>query len=109
MNKFEQELKNNNFLCSYCVKCNKTVWPPGDFCNRCFNEVIWRAVSRHAKLVEFSYKDKECFCIAEFDEGIRVMGSIEDAAKLEIGQSLFLLKCDYDGKEKFVFKAASMI
>jgi uncharacterized OB-fold protein len=109
MNKFEQELKNNNFLCSYCVKCNKLVWPPSDYCNKCFNEVVWRSVSRVAKLVEFSSKDKEYFCIAEFEGNIRVMGHIEDASNLQIGQPLFLEWCDYNGTEKFVFKALSKV
>lgn len=109
MNKFVQELKNNNFVCSHCVNCNKLVWPPSDFCNKCFNDVIWRPVSRFAKLVEFSSKDKECFCIAEFESDIRVMGRIENASNLQIGQSLLLVKCDYDEKEKFVFKPLSTI
>ena len=107
MTKFEQELKNNNFSCSYCTKCNKPVWPPNDFCNRCFNTVIWRPVPRSAKLIEFSSKNNEFFCIAEFEDGIRVMGKIENASGLKIGQSLSLVKCDYDGTEIFVFKQVS--
>jgi len=103
MNKFEQELKNNNFLCSYCNACNKLVWPPSDFCNKCFGEVIWRPVSRFAKLIEFSNKDNEFFCIAEFEDDIKVMGSIESISEPQIGQRLFLVKCDYDEKERFVF------
>jgi uncharacterized OB-fold protein len=107
MNKFEQELKNNNFLCSKCTKCNKLVWPPSDFCNKCLGEVIWEPLSRYAKVVEFSSKDSKYFCIAEFDGGIRVMGSIENVSDLCVGESLFLIKCDYDGKEKFVFEPVS--
>jgi uncharacterized protein len=109
MNKFEQELKNNNFLCSQCTKCNKLVWPPSDFCNKCFSEVIWRPVSRFAKLIEFSSKDNEFFCIAEFEGNIRVMGSVENIYNLQVGQSLFLIKCDYDGKERFMFRPASPV
>lgn len=104
MNKFEQELKNNNFLCSYCSKCSILVWPPSDLCNKCFSDVNWRPVLRTAKLIEFSRKDKEYFCIAEFEGKIRVMGNIENASNLQVGQSLILAKCDYDGKEIFVFK-----
>src|SRR5574340_1351823 len=107
MNRFEQELKNNNFLCSQCTKCDKLVWPPNDFCNKCFSNVIWRPVSRFAKIVEFSSKDNEFFCIAEFEDVIRVMGRIENASGLQVGQSLFLVKCDYDGKEIFVFQPVS--
>jgi uncharacterized OB-fold protein len=107
MNKFEQELKNNNFLCSHCTKCNKLVWPPSDFCNKCFSEVIWRPVSRFAKLVEFSSKNNEFFCIAEFEDSIRVMGRVENVSDLQVGQPLFLINCSYDGKEIFVFQPTS--
>ena len=104
MNKFEQELKNNNFLCSQCTKCDRLVWPPNDFCNKCFGNVIWHPVSRSAKIVEFSSKDKELFCLVEFEEGIKVMGRVESASELHVGQSLLLSRCDYDGKEIFVFR-----
>jgi uncharacterized protein len=107
MNKFEQELKKNNLLCSRCTKCNKLVWPPSDFCNNCFGEVIWQPISRNAKIVEFSRKNNKYFCIAEFEEGVRVMGSVENASNLHIGQSLILVKCDYDVGEKFVFEPFS--
>ncbi len=107
MNKFEQELKNNNFLCSQCPKCNKLVWPPSEFCNKCFGKVTWRPVSRFAKIIEFSNKDSEFFCIAEFEDGIKVMGRIENASNLQVGQKLFLAKCDYDKKEQFVFQIVS--
>lgn len=104
MTKFEQELKNNNFLCSHCTTCDKLVWPPSDFCNSCFSDVVWKPVSRFARLIEFSRKDNEYFCIAEFEENIRVMGSIQNSHNLKINQPLFLVKCDYDGIERFVFE-----
>lgn len=106
MNTFEQELKNNNFVCSSCPKCNKLVWPPSDFCNSCFGSVVWRQVTKTAKLVEFSRHDNEVFCIAEFEGNIRIMGSIKNASSLKIGQSLTLVKCDFDGKEKFILESA---
>ena len=69
MTKFEDELKNNNFVCSECTKCRHTVWPPSDFCNKCMGSVIWKPVSHKAKLVEFSSKDGKIFGIAEFEGG----------------------------------------
>ena len=105
MNIFQQELKNNNFVCSSCQKCNKLVWPPSDFCNSCFGSVIWRQVTKTAKLVEFSRQGNEVFCIAEFESGIRIMGSIQNAFNLKIGQSLNLIKCNFDGKESFIFES----
>ena len=109
MNKFEQELKNNNFLCSQCTKCNKLVWPPSEFCNKCFSGVSWRPISRYAKLIEFSSKDKKYFCIAEFEGCIRVMGSVKRRSDLQVGQTMILVKCDYDKKEIFEFEPISQI
>ncbi|MDE1872050.1 MAG: hypothetical protein KGH99_01065 [Thaumarchaeota archaeon] len=104
MNRFEQELKNNNFICSECPKCKKLVWPPSDYCNRCFGDVIWRQVSRDAVLLEYSHKNGEYFCMAELEGQIRIIGTIKNVSKLQIGENLILEKCDYDGNEKFVFK-----
>lgn len=104
MNRFEEELKNNNFVCSECLKCQKIVWPPNEYCNKCFRSVTWRQISRNAILLEYSYKNGECFCLAELEDQIRLVGKISEPNKLEIGQKLVLEKCDYDGNEKFIFK-----
>ncbi len=102
MNRFENELKNDKFVCSECPKCSKLVWPPSDFCSGCFGKVVWRQVSRKGKLIEFSKKDNTIFCIAEFENIIRIMGELEIGSKTPgIGQDLELIKCDYDSKEKF--------
>ena len=105
MTTFESELKSGKFVCSECIKCNKLVWPPSDFCSSCFTKVRWRQVSTRARLVEFSKKDDSIFCIAEFEGTIRVMGSLETKSEeISIGQELILTKCDYDGTERFVFQ-----
>ena len=104
MTRFEQELKNNNFVCSECLKCNKLVWPPSEFCNSCFGEVRWRKIGTIAKLIEFSLKNNEIFCIAEFEENIRIMGTINNGSNLKVGQSLKLVRCDYDDVERFVLE-----
>ena len=105
MTMFESELKNGKFVCSECLKCNKLVWPPSDFCSSCFGKVNWRKVSTVATLVEFSKKDDTIFCIAEFEGAIRVMGSLEtESEEISIGQELILAKCDYDETERFVFQ-----
>ncbi len=105
MTRFESELKNGKFVCSECIKCNKLVWPPSDFCNRCFSKVRWRPVSTTAVLVEFSKKDDAIFCIAELEGAIRIMGELKaDTKELAIGKELQLVKCDYDGIEKFIFQ-----
>ena len=104
MTKFESELKNNNFVCSECLKCKHLVWPHSDFCNKCFGDVKWRPVSKNAILVEFSSKDGKHFCVAEFESSIRVFGTIEGTSFLSQGQNLILKHCDYEQTPKFVFQ-----
>ena len=105
MNPFETGLKNGKFVCSECSKCNKLVWPPSDYCNVCFGVVKWRQVSKNGKLVEFSKKDDKIFCIAEFENMIRIMGELEIGLKTPlIGNDLELVKCNYVNKEKFFFQ-----
>jgi hypothetical protein len=104
MTKFEEELKKGNFVCSACQNCKKFVWPPSNNCNKCFGQVNWRPVSQTAKLVEFSKKDNVIFCLAEFEEEIRVMGSLQTDTNPVIGQELKLIKCSYNGNEEFVFQ-----
>jgi uncharacterized OB-fold protein len=62
-------------------------------------------MKKTAKLIEFSRNKDDVFCIAEFEGNIRIMGTIEDAKNLKIGQLLTLAKCDYDGTEKFILKS----
>jgi uncharacterized OB-fold protein len=105
MSQFENEIKNGKFVCSECPKCNKLVWPPSNFCNVCFSKVKWRQVSKKGKLIEFSKKDNTIFCIAEFENTIRVMGELEIGLKTPlIGQDLELVKCNYANKERFFFQ-----
>jgi len=40
------------------------------------------------KILEFSKKDGVYFCLVEFGEGIRFMGSLEENTNLEIGQNV---------------------
>ncbi len=104
MTRFEDELKNNNFVCSYCVKCEHFVWPASEFCNKCLGDVTWKQVSKNAKLVESSSKDGRYFCIAEFEGNIRVFGALSEDSQPKHAQDLILEKCDYDNSPKFVFK-----
>ncbi|MDE1764129.1 MAG: hypothetical protein KGH88_07770 [Thaumarchaeota archaeon] len=104
MNRFEQELKSDNFVCSECTKCQKLVWPPSEYCNKCFGIVTWRKVSRDATLLEYSCKNGEYFCVAEIEGQIRIIGKISNPSEIKIGQNLTLERCDYEGSEKFIFK-----
>ena len=105
MSQFENELKNGKFVCSECSKCNKLVWPPSDFCSICFSKVIWRQISKKGKIVEFSKNNNTVFCIAEFENKIRIMGELKIGSKTpSIGQDLELVKCNYVDKAEFIFQ-----
>lgn len=105
MTLFENELKNGVFVSSECRKCDKLVWPPSDFCNTCFSQVKWRQISNVAKLIEFSKNNEEIFCIAEFENSIRVIGSLDTKLEPFVGQELNLKKCYYaDSKLKMIFE-----
>lgn len=104
MTEFEDKNSERNFLCSECQRCNKLVWPPNNYCNKCFGEVTWRPVSSMGKVIEFSKKNDDVFCIAEFENEIRIMGSLECSVMPLIGQSVKLIKYDSGGEEEFVFQ-----
>ena len=106
MTKFLEELKNGRFVCSECQKCKKLVWPTNDYCNQCFSRTLWRPVSITATLVEFSKKDNTIFCIAEFENMLRIMGTLNaEYDKLIIGQKIKLVQCSYDITERFIFQS----
>lgn len=104
MSRFEDELKNNNFVCSKCMKCQHWVWPPSEYCNKCLGNVTWNTVPKHALLVEVSRKDGRYFCIAEFENSIRVFGTISGPFQPSKDQNLILDYCTYDKSPKFVFR-----
>jgi uncharacterized OB-fold protein len=105
MIRFEEELKKNNFVCSECMNCKHLVWPPSDFCNKCFGNVTWRSISRCAKLIEVSSVNGKHFCVAEFEGNIRVFGTVKVKSIPYVGQNLILEYCNYDISPKFVFLA----
>ena len=105
MTKFLEELKNGRFVCSECQKCKKLVWPANDYCNQCFGRTSWRSVSTIATLIEFSKKDDTIFCIAEFENALRIIGTLDAKYdKLVIGQKIKLVECSYNMTEQFIFQ-----
>jgi len=104
MNKFETELKAGNFVTSECSYCKKIVWPPSDYCDNCFNDVTWRKVSLYGKIIEWSKKGNDVFCISEFENTIRIIGKLDIKNKtLGSGKLVKLSKCSANGKCKFFF------
>ena len=104
MNKFEEELRVGNFVTSECLYCAKIVWPPSAYCNNCFKNVSWRKVSPNGKLIEWSKKNNDIFCIAEFENSIRVIGKLDSKNGMpKPGQLLKFTKCALNDKPRFFF------
>ena len=104
MNKFEAELKAGNFVTSECPDCKKIVWPPSDYCDRCFKEVNWRKVSENGTIIELSRKENDVFCITEFENKIRVMGKLDtEINTAKPGQTVKLTRCSFNEKNGFFF------
>ncbi|HET8719444.1 MAG TPA: hypothetical protein VFM64_00420 [Candidatus Nitrosotenuis sp.] len=105
MNRFESELKKGNFFVGECTKCKKIAWPPSDSCNRCFVDLAWRKIREPGILIEYSSKDGKLFGIVEFEEHVRVMGSLSNSKHLEPGQKIRILGCSFDEAPRFQFEA----
>jgi len=104
MNQFDIELKKGNFVTSECQHCKKIVWPPSNYCNNCLNSVRWRNVSLYGKIIEWSKKGNDIFCISEFENTIRIIGKLDVKNKtLGVGKSVKLFKCSMNDKCKFFF------
>ena len=104
MNKFDAGLKKGDFITSECQYCAKIVWPPSNYCNNCFNCVTWRKVSLYGKIIEWSKKGNDIFCISEFENTIRIIGKLDTKNKtLGSGKLVKLSKCSANGKCKFFF------
>ena len=104
MNRFEIELEKGNFVTSECSNCKEIVWPPSNFCSKCFGDVTWREVKKKAKLIEFSKKDGEAFCIAEFEDKIRILSTLNNSdTEPTLGQELILENCGFkNGNYNFI-------
>ena len=88
---FETELSLGNFYIPECAKCMKGVWPPSEFCNYCFGEVLLKKKVFEGKIIEFSRQYEAYFCLVEFEKEIRVMAKILNMPK--IGQIVKILRC----------------
>lgn len=91
---FVIKILDQKFVVSYCTNCEKTVWPPSEFCNRCFSASVPKAISPIGKLVEFSKKNDQSFGLVEFDGNIRVIARLQESKTLYEGVSARLEKCN---------------
>ena len=108
MNIFENELIKGVFMIPQCPSCKEIVWPPSDYCNRCLGKVVLKNSDGLGKIVEYSKKDNEFFCLAEFEGKIRIMGKlILNSGLPEMGKSVKMDSCSFeDNKYKFTMRLA---
>ena len=100
MNFFKSEFSKGVFVVSECPSCKDIVWPPSDYCNQCLGPVNWRKSTREGKILEFSKKDDEYFCLAEFEKKIRIMGKlVSNSQSPNPGKNVFLESCQLKGNE----------
>ncbi len=83
------------FVVPECKKCNIVVWPPSDFCSRCFNKTDWKNASCEGELLEFSKKGDQYFCLAKFEDVIKIMGTLEIIPNRDpqLGQKVKMVRC----------------
>lgn len=72
----EKELEKGNFVLGECTKCGKTVWPPSEYCNVCFGEVVIKKGPFEGKIIEYSKREQDYFCLAEFADQVKIIGSV---------------------------------
>ena len=88
---FEKELEKGVFTIPQCEKCSKTVWPPTDYCDRCFGKVNVRKGIFECEIIEYSKSDNEIFGIIEIEKSIRIMAKILGDAR--VGRSVKIKEC----------------
>ena len=102
---FESKLSMGEFYIPECERCKKIAWPPAEFCSHCFGTISLKEKEEdvEGKIIEFSRKGKQYFCIVEFHGAIRVMADISKTPK--IGQAVKISKCGIrDGSYFFQVK-----
>lgn len=88
---FEAELEKGEFSIPECKSCDRVIWPPSEFCNKCFGLVSLRRGEFEGKVIEFSRHDNEYFCLVEFEKDIRILASILESPK--IGKMVKMSRC----------------
>ncbi|QUC65426.1 hypothetical protein NsoK4_04055 [Nitrosopumilus sp. K4] len=87
----EKEIEKGNFVLGECAQCRKTIWPPSDYCNVCFGEVVIKKGPFEGKIIEFSKKEQDYFCLAKFSDHVKIIGSVSEAP--QNNQRVHVKKC----------------
>ncbi len=89
--RFEEKLGMGDFLIPRCTQCKKISWPPSDYCSHCFGKIELKRQDFEAKIVEFSKKDGDYFCIVAIEDSFKI---IAKASKVPaVGKTVTISKC----------------
>jgi len=88
---FEFELSKGQFCIPECMKCEKIIWPPSEFCDNCNGITSLRKGKFKGKIIEFSKQNEDYFCIVEFHNSIRLIAKMTKTPKKD--QIVKISKC----------------
>ena len=97
--KFEEELRKGNFLIPQCNKCEKIIWPPSYFCDKCFGKVVLKEKQKQGKVITFSKRNNEYFCVVKFKGNIKIIAKSENEPKKD--QIVEVIRCGIKNNDYF--------
>ena len=97
---FDERLGSKEFTVPTCTRCKKTVWPPSEYCSRCFGKTEPRRGSPKARIIEFSKKNKGYyFCLVEVEESFRIIARSKQIPT--VGKTVSITECKMDDGNHF--------
>ena len=90
---FEESISKGVFTIPWCPLCEKATWPPSESCHRCHADTISKPSVGCGRIIEYSMDDQGYFCIAEFEESVRIMCRILGDDTPKCGKNVILEKC----------------
>ena len=88
---FESDLTKGIFSIPICRTCNRVSWPPAKFCSVCFGEISLKRGQFNGKIITYSSKGDDYFCMVEIESGLRLLAKINHSPK--IGQMVKIVNC----------------
>ena len=98
---FEESISKGVFTIPWCHLCEKATWPPSESCHRCHADTISKPSAGCGRIIEYSMDDQGYFCIAEFEESVRIMCRILGDDTPKCGKNVILEKCGRDSEGCF--------
>ncbi|WP_299293975.1 hypothetical protein [Nitrosopumilus sp.] len=96
---FEENLSKGQFLIPKCTQCKKIIWPSSDYCSYCFGKIELKKQDFEAKIVEFSKKNDDYFCLVEIENSFRIIAKTYQTPT--IGKIVSISKCGIKDRDYF--------